>query len=145
MFPLYKVEFTPAHNIVFLSLSLSGMRSVFWTTVGGSYEPLRSVTSTKTPVSKTTGWPHPSCTATRHRGCLWRCVSLCVTVPACARRHPPAERHSPCTTNRPTRRGNWRGPGLQRWGESIVAGRWFTRNCHVITIFFYFHGECILL
>ena len=115
MFLFYKAEFTQAHNIV--SVSLSGMRSVSWTTGGSSYEPSRSVMSTKIPVCKTTGWLRPSCTGTLLHGCLSHCVSQCVTAPACDRRHPPAERHSLCTTNRPTPRESWRGPGQLRWGS----------------------------
>lgn len=73
--------------------------------------------STKIPVYRTTGWLPRSCTATQRHGCLSRCVSLCVTAPACDHRHPPAEKHSPCTTSRPTHRESWRGPGQLRWGR----------------------------
>lgn len=109
MFLFYKVEFTQACDTV--SVSLSGMRSVSWMTGGSSYEPSRSATSTRIPVCRTTGWLRPSCTATLLHGCLSRCVSQCVTAPACDRLPPPAERRSPCSTNKPTPRESWRGPG----------------------------------
>lgn len=99
----------------------SGMRSASWTTGGSSYEPSRSVTSTKTPVFKTTGWLRPSCTATRLRGCSSRCGSRCATAPAFDRRPPPAERRSRSSTNRPTPRGSWRGLGLLRYGMFVYA------------------------
>lgn len=102
------------------SLSLSGMRSVSWMTGGDSSGPLRSATSIRTPVSRTTGWPRPSSSASRHHESLWRCVSPCGTVPACARPRPPAARRSPSTTNRPTHRESWRGHGLQRYGRKTT-------------------------
>ncbi len=112
MFLFFKVYFTQVHRVA--SVSLSGMKSVSWTTGGSSYEPSRSAMSTKILVCKTTGWLRPSCTATLPHGCSSRCVSRCVTVPVCDLRHPPAERHSPCSINRLTHRESWRGPGWLR-------------------------------
>lgn len=102
------------HSHDFVFLCRSGTRSASWTTAGSSYEPSRSVMSTKTLVRKTTGWPRPSCIATRRRECLSRCVSQCATAPACDPRRPPAEKRLPCSINRPTASESWRGPGWPR-------------------------------
>lgn len=77
---------------VTLSVSPSGTRSASWMTRGSSYGPSRSATSTRTSGCRTTGWPHPSCTASRPRGSSSRCASRCATAPACGRRRPPAGR-----------------------------------------------------
>lgn len=102
------------HSHDFTFVSPSGMRSASWTTGESSYEPSRSVMSTKTPGCKTTGWPRRSCIATRLHGCLSHCASQCATVPACERHHPPAGKRLPCSTNRRTARESWRGPGWPR-------------------------------
>lgn len=90
--PFPQAEDTQAHLIVSISLSFSGMRSASLMTRGSSYGPSRSAMSTKTSGYRTTGWPPPSCTATRLHGSSSRCASPCGTAPACDRRRPPAER-----------------------------------------------------
>ena len=124
---------TQAHDTV--SVSISGTRSVSWTTGGSSYEPLRSAMSTKIHVCKTTGWLLPSCTATPPHGCLSHCVSQCVTVPASDRRHPPAEKRSPCSTSRLTARENWRGLGSLRWDTTLEG------NYHAVSMCLYLNSK----